>query len=155
MKAKSFENSKSQDVKTQFEASGMNLTVSSNVLYFNFMNSRLKPWETINVSNLQQNNVNIALANYVIKQLKSIYLYPSVLMVGVYQTHWNQITKLVSITLVSITSVSWIRFASGNYLLKPGKWNKEKVISTCRSYIKVMLRSCIRLTLGSYVIKPQ
>ena len=84
MKAKSFENSKSQDVKTQFEASGMNLTVSSNVLYFNFMNSRLKPWETINVSNLQQNNVNIALANYVIKQLKSIYLYPSVLMVGVY-----------------------------------------------------------------------
>ena len=57
-----------------------------------------------NVSNLHRNNVNIALANYVIKLLKSIYLYFSVLVVGPYQTHWNEITELVSFTLVSIMS---------------------------------------------------
>ena len=57
-----------------------------------------------NVSNLHRNNVNIALANYVIKLLKSIYLYFSVLVVGLYQTHWNEITELVSFTLVSIMS---------------------------------------------------
>ena len=57
------------------------------------------------VSNLRRNNVNIALGNYMIKPLKSIYLYPSVLMVGLYETHWSEITE-VSITLVSITSVA-------------------------------------------------
>ena len=56
-------------------------------------------------NNLRRNNVNIALANYMIKPLKSIYLYPSVLMVGLYETHWNEITE-VSITLVSIMSVA-------------------------------------------------
>ena len=59
----------------------------------------------MNVSNLRQNNVNIASENYVTKPLKSIYLYPSVLMVGLYQTCRNDITELVSIALVSITSV--------------------------------------------------
>ena len=60
----------------------------------------------MNVSNLRRNNVNIALAIYVPKPLKSIYLYPSVLVVGFYQTHWNEITELVSIALVIITSVA-------------------------------------------------
>ena len=59
----------------------------------------------MNVSNVRQNNVNIASANYVIKPLKSIYLYPSVLVVSPYQTYRNDITELVSIALVSITSV--------------------------------------------------
>ena len=59
----------------------------------------------MNVLNIRRNNVNIASANYVIKPLKSIYLYPSVLVVGLYQTYRNDITELVSIALVSITSV--------------------------------------------------
>ena len=59
----------------------------------------------MNVSNLRRNNVNFALGNYMIKPLKSIYLYPSVLVVGFYETHWNEITD-VSITLVSLTSVA-------------------------------------------------
>ena len=59
----------------------------------------------MNVSNLRPNNVNFALGNYMIKPLKSIYLYPSVLVVGFYETHWNEITD-VSITLVSLTSVA-------------------------------------------------
>ena len=54
----------------------------------------------MNVSNLSLNKVNIVLANYTIQQFKSIYLYPSVLVVGLYQTHWNETTKLVSITSV-------------------------------------------------------
>ena len=58
------------------------------------------------------------------------------------------------ITLVSITSVICVRFASGNYLLKPCKWNKENVIITSQSYVRIMLGSCVRLTLGSYVVKP-
>ena len=59
----------------------------------------------MNVSNIRRNIVNIASANYVIKPLKSIYLYPSVLVVGLYQNYRNDITELVSITLVSITLV--------------------------------------------------
>ena len=89
----------------------------------------------MNVSNLSLNNVNITLANYVIKQLKSIYLYPIVLVVSLYQTHWNEITKLESITLVSITSVSWVRFVSGKFLLK------ENVIIKFRSYVRIMSES--------------
>ena len=54
----------------------------------------------MNASNLRGNNVNIELANYVTKPLKSIYLYPIGLMVDLYQTHWNEITELVSIALV-------------------------------------------------------
>ena len=60
----------------------------------------------MNVSNLRRNNVKIASANYVIKPLKSIYLYPTVLVVGLYQTYRNDITELVIIALVSITSVA-------------------------------------------------
>ena len=56
----------------------------------------------MNISNLSLNNINIALANYMIKKLKSIYLYPSMHLVRLYQTHWNEITKLVSITLTGI-----------------------------------------------------
>ena len=57
----------------------------------------------MNVSNLRQSNVNIASANYVMKPLKSAYLYPSLLRVGFCQTYRNEITELVSIALVSIT----------------------------------------------------
>ena len=39
------------------------------------------------------------------KPLKSTYLHPRVLVVGLYRTHWNEITELVSITLVNITAV--------------------------------------------------
>ena len=60
----------------------------------------------MNVSNLRQNNINMASANYVMKPLKSIYFYPSAFLVGLYKTHWNEITELVSIALVSITSVT-------------------------------------------------
>ena len=98
----------------------------------------------MNVSNLSV-NVNIALVSYVIKQLKSIYLQRSVLVVDLYQSHCNQITKLESITLVSITSVSWVRFAPGNYLLK------ENVIITFPSYVRIMSESYVRLTLGNYM----
>ena len=42
--------------------------MSRNLLSFNFMKSK-----TMNVSNVTLNNVNIALANNVMKQLKSIY----------------------------------------------------------------------------------
>ena len=59
----------------------------------------------MNVSNIPRNNVNIASANYEIKPLKSIYLYPSVLVVGIYQTYRNDITELVNIALVSIALV--------------------------------------------------
>ena len=59
----------------------------------------------MNVSNIHRNNVKIGSANYVIKPLKSIYLYPSVLVVALYQTYRNDITELVSIALVSIISV--------------------------------------------------
>ena len=38
----------------------------------------------MSVSNLRRKNVDIALANYVMEQLKSIYLYPNVLVVGLY-----------------------------------------------------------------------
>ena len=50
----------------------------------------------MNVSNIRRNNVNIASENYVIKPLKSIYLYPSVLVVGLYQTYRNGVKKLRS-----------------------------------------------------------
>ena len=60
----------------------------------------------MNVSNLCLNNVNIALDKYVIKSLKYFYLYLCGLVVGLYQTHWNEITELVSISLVSIASVT-------------------------------------------------
>ena len=101
-----------------------------------------------NVSNLPRNNVNITLANYVIKLLKSIYLYPILLVVGLYQTHWNDFTELVSNTLVSITSVpldlrlevtsglrykNRVRITSENYIssmleisvIKPSKWSQK------------------------------
>ena len=35
-----------------------------------------------------------------------MYLYPSVLVVELYQTHWNEILESVSITLVSATSIA-------------------------------------------------
>ena len=59
----------------------------------------------MHASNLRRNNINIVSGNYVIKPLKSIYLWPSVLVVGLYQTYRNDITELVSIAFVSITSV--------------------------------------------------
>ena len=107
----------------------------------------------MSVSNLRRKNVDNALANYVMEQLKSIYLYPNVLVVGLYQTHWNKITELESITFVSITSVSCVRFASGNYLFKPYKWDKENVMIMFRIYVITALKRYVRLTLRSYVIK--
>ena len=57
----------------------------------------------MSVWKLRQNNANnIALANYE-------------------KSYSNEITELVSITLVSITLESSVRFASGNYVLKPYK----------------------------------
>ena len=71
-------------------------------------------------------------------------------MVGLYQNHCNDITELVSITLVSITSVALdLRQA---ITLKSYKWNKENLIITFRSYVRITLGSCVRLTLDSYVI---
>ena len=69
------------------------------------------------------------------------------LVVGLYQTDWNYITKLESIPLVGFTSVSWVRFVSGDYLLK------ENGIITFWSYVRIMSESYFRLTLGNYVIK--
>ena len=72
----------------------------------------------MNVSNIRRNNVNIALANYVIKSLKSIYLYLSVLVVGLYQTYRNDITELVGIALVSITLVKLDLRQAENYYVR-------------------------------------
>ena len=73
----------------------------------------------MNVSNIRLNSVNIASANYVIKPLKSIYPYPSVLVVGLYQTYRNDITGLVSIALVNITLVKLdLRQAKNGYVWK-------------------------------------
>ena len=72
----------------------------------------------MNVSNIRRNNVNIALANYVIKSLKSIYLYLSVLVVGLYQTYRNDITELVGIALVSITLVKLDLRQAKNYYVR-------------------------------------
>ena len=69
--------------------------------------------------NIVRSNVNIVSANYVIKPLKSIYLYPSVLVVGLYQNYRNYITELVSIALVSITLVKLdLRRAKNGYVWK-------------------------------------
>ena len=85
----------------------------------------------MNVSNVRRNNVSIALANYVIKPLKSIYLYPSVLVVGLYQTYRNDITELVSIALVSITSVKLhLRAAKNGYV-----WKRNNYVSKLRSHV--------------------
>ena len=43
---------------------------------------------------------------------------------------------------------------SGNCVLKRYKWNNENEIIRFGSYVRIMLGSCIRLTLSSYVIKP-
>ena len=82
----------------------------------------------MNVSNLRRNSVNIALTNYVIKQLKSIYT-------PVYS--WSAFIRpieMISITLVYICYIF-------SY-----KWNKENIIITFRSYVRSMLGSCVRLT---------
>ena len=57
------------------------------------------------VSNLRRNNVNTVSGNYGIKPLKYIYT-SSVLVAGHYQTYRNDITELVNIASVSITSVA-------------------------------------------------
>ena len=73
-------------MRLNLKANNISLTISSNLLYFNFPKSRKKTSEAMNVSNLRRNNVNIALGNYVIKKLKFTYLNPCVLVVGLYQT---------------------------------------------------------------------
>ena len=96
-------------IRHNLKANGISLTISSNLLYFNFTKSRQKTLYEVtlenlrhNVSDLRRNNVSIALANYVTKQLKSIYLYPNVLVIGFYQTLLNEITELVSITSLAL-----------------------------------------------------
>ena len=75
--------------------------------------------------------------------MKSIFVQPSVLVVSLSYNYSNEITKIVSNLLVRITSVSWVRFVSGNYLLK------ENVISTFRSYVRVISESYVRLKVGN------
>ena len=55
----------------------------------------------------------------------------------------NEISELVSITLVGIASVSCVRFASGNYLLKPYKWDRENAIIAFWSHVRIMLGSVL------------
>ena len=82
----------------------------------------------MNVSNIRRNNVNIASANYVIIPLKSIYLYPSVLVVRLYQTYRNDITELVSVALVSIKSVKLdLHQAKNGYV-----WKRNNYVSKIR-----------------------
>ena len=64
-------------------------------------------------------------------------------MVSLSYNYSNEITKIVSNLLVTITPVSWIRFVSGDYLLK------ENVISMFRSYIRVISESYVRLNVGN------
>ena len=64
-------------------------------------------------------------------------------MVSLSYNYSNEITKIVSNLLVTITPVSWIRFVSGDYLLK------ENVISMFRSYIRVISGSYVRLNVGN------
>ena len=75
--------------------------------------------------------------------MKSIFVQPSVLVVSLSYNYSNEITKIVSNLLVRITSVSWVRFVSGDYLLK------ENVISTFRSYVRVISESYVRLKVGN------
>ena len=49
--------------------------------------------------------------------------------------------------MVGFTSVSCVRFVSGNCLLK------ENGIITFWSHVRIMSESYVRLTLGNYVIK--
>ena len=72
-KGKFWEGSKSLD-QTQFETNDSSLTISSNLLYFKFSKSRYRTLEIMNVSILRRNKVDIALASYVMKPLKSTYL---------------------------------------------------------------------------------
>ena len=64
-------------------------------------------------------------------------------MVSLSYNYSNEITKIVSNLLVTITPVSWVRFVSGDYLLK------ENVISTFRSYVRVISESYVRLKVGN------
>ena len=74
------------------------------------------------------------------------------LVVGLYQTHRNEITELVLLLLVCIKSVTLDLHQAITY--ENHEWKKENVIITFLSYIRIALGSCVRLTLGSYVIKP-
>ena len=74
-------------IRLNLKTNDISMTINSNLLYFNFTKSRQKTLETINVLNICRNNVDIALANCVIKQLKSTYLYSSMLVFGLYHTH--------------------------------------------------------------------
>ena len=123
-------------IKLNLRASNVRVSMSSNLLYFNFF---ILIYCILSFSNISLKNCNIALANYVIKQMKSIYVQPSVLVVSLSYNYSNEITKIVSNLLVTITPVSWVRFVSGDYLLK------ENVISMFRSYVRVISESYVRL----------
>ena len=104
-KAKFWEDSRSQDDKTQLEGKQYKSDYEQQSFVLQLYEVTLENLRNYECFEFKSTNINIASANDVIKRLKSICLYPSVLMVGLYQTHWNEITKLVSITFGSMTSV--------------------------------------------------
>ena len=55
-------------------------------------------------------------------------------------------SELVSITSTGMALHSCVEFASGNYVLKPYKWNKENVKVMFGSYVRIILGTCVRLT---------
>ena len=61
-------------IRLSLKTNDIYLTINSNLLYFNFTKSGEKTLETMNVSNLRRNKVDIALASYMMKPLKSTYL---------------------------------------------------------------------------------
>ena len=61
-------------IRPSLKTNDIGLSISNNSLYFNFTKSCWKTLETINVSNLRQKKVDIALASYVMKLLKFTYL---------------------------------------------------------------------------------
>ena len=91
----------------------------------------------MNVSNLSV-NVNILLASYKIKQLKCR---------GGPLSDPLKLDHIITKYYLSKYNFSWVRFVSGNYLLK------ENMIIMFRSYVRIMSESYIRLILGNYLIK--
>ena len=79
-------------------------------------------------------NVNIALASYVITQLKCL---------GGPLSDLLKLDHKITKYYLSKHYFSWVRFVSGNFLLK------ENVIVTFRSYVWIMSENYLGLTLGN------
>ena len=93
-------------IRLNLKTNNIGLIINSNLVYCNFTKSRYKTLETMNDSNLRRNKAINALVSYVMNLLKSAYLSPSILVDGLYRTHWNGITELVLLLLVIIKSVT-------------------------------------------------